>query len=66
MSRACRINQPHPTNLCAVMPPAYEMLDPALSLSVGQTMALIFPPDNPGQPGLHQPGASSREVGRRP
>ncbi|PSC71947.1 alpha beta hydrolase [Micractinium conductrix] len=29
-----------------IVPPAYAMLDPAQSLSVGQTLALIFPPDN--------------------
>ncbi|KAL4431747.1 hypothetical protein ABPG77_002963 [Micractinium sp. CCAP 211/92] len=32
-----------------IVPPAYDMLDPALSLSVGQTMALIFPPVNPAE-----------------
>ncbi|KAL4440417.1 hypothetical protein ABPG75_003418 [Micractinium tetrahymenae] len=32
-----------------IVPPAYDMLDPDLSLSVGQTMALIFPPDDPAE-----------------
>lgn len=41
----------------AVVPPAYDMLDPDLSLSVGQTMALIFPPDDPGQAGLQPAGS---------
>ena len=31
----------------AVVPPAYACLDPDMSLSLGQTMALIFPPDDP-------------------
>lgn len=31
----------------AVVPPAYACLNPDMSLSLGQTMALIFPPDDP-------------------
>lgn len=30
-----------------IVPPAYACLNPDMSLSLGQTMALIFPPDDP-------------------
>ena len=42
-------NVPPPSLGCfpAVVPPAYACLDPDMSLSLGQTMALIFPPDDP-------------------
>lgn len=51
-------------SLPAVVPPAYDMLDPDLSLSVGQTMALIFPPDNPGQSGRSTAGGGPASVRR--
>lgn len=35
-----------PSPIHPVVPPAYAMLDPDRSLSLGQTMALIFPPDD--------------------
>ena len=37
----------NPTPCGAVVPPAYAALNPDMSLSLGQTMALIFPPDDP-------------------
>ena len=36
-----------PDQFAAVVPPAYACLNPDMSLSLGQTMALIFPPDDP-------------------